>query len=67
MFTITKSTRTGIQEVLTDKGFKSREWLEDNEATKLWFDRAEGSKKVDELRKNARIRSIRKSIILNYS
>jgi hypothetical protein len=66
-FTITKNTRTGKQEVLTDKGFKTREWLEINEAEILFFDRKEGTKKVLEFRESCRIKEIRKSIILNYS
>lgn len=67
MYTITKNTRTGIQEVLTDKGFKSREWLNDNDAAILWFDKIEIKKKVNELKKDCRIPSIAKSIQLNYA
>lgn len=66
-FTITRDTLTGKQEVLTDKGFKTREWLESNKADKLWFDKIEGTRKILELRKDCRIVSIKRSIILNYS
>lgn len=66
-FTITKDTLTGKQEVLTDKGFKTREWLECNTADILYFSRDEGSKKVRELRAKCRLPKIKKSIILNYS
>lgn len=67
MFTITRSTTTGIQEVLTEKGFKSREWLEGNQAEIQWFSRVEGSQKVMELRKSCRLVAIKKSTQLNYS
>lgn len=68
MFTITKNTRTGIQEVLTDKGFRSRESLKNGiDAKILYFDKKEGGERVIELRKDCRIKSIAKSIILNYS
>ena len=67
MFTITKNTITGKQEVLTDKGFKTREWLENNQAEKLFFTKEEGRKKVIELRADCRLPQIKKSIILNYS
>ena len=61
MFTITKNTLTGKQEVLTNKGFKTREWLEDNEAEVSYFDKKEGSEKVIEFRKNCRNSTIRRS------
>ena len=67
MFTITKNTTTGKHEVLTDKGFKTREWLENNRAEILFFSKEEGSKKVRELRADCRLPQIKKSIILNYN
>ena len=66
-FTITRSTIKGKQEVLTKKGFRTRDVLERDNIEPLWFDKTEGSKKVKELRDDCRIVSIRKSIILNYS
>lgn len=67
MFTITKNTTTGKQEVLTIQGFKTRDWIKNNDVEIMYFDRTEGTKKVKDLRKNTRILQIRKSIILNYS
>lgn len=67
MFTITRNTTTGKQEVLTDKGFKTREWLENNRAEKLFYTKEEGSKKIRELRADCRLPQIKKSIILNYN
>lgn len=67
MYTITRNTTTGKQEVLTDKGFKTREWLENNRAEILFFSKEEGSKKVRELRADCRLPQIKKSIILNYN
>lgn len=67
MFTITKSTQSGIQEVLTENGFRTREVVKRDQLEKLWFTKEEGTKKVLELRKLCRLTSIKKSIILNYS
>lgn len=67
MFTITRSTQRGIQEVLTEKGFRSREIVNLYQLEKLWFTKEEGTKKVAELRKQCRLTCIKKSIILNYS
>lgn len=67
MFTITKSTQSGIQEVLTENGFRSREVVKRDQLEKLWFSREEGTKKILELRKLCRLTSIKKSITLNFS
>ena len=67
MFTITKSTQNGIQEVLTENGFRTREVVKRDQLEKLLFTREEGMKKILELRKLCRLTSIKKSIILNYS
>jgi len=69
MFTITRNTLTGKQEVLTAKGFKTREWILDNNAseTLLAFDKKDGSLKVKSLKADCRIVSIKKSIQLNYA
>jgi len=69
MFTITRNTLTGKQEVLTEKGFKTREWILDNNASEslLAFDKKEGSLKVKSLKADCRIVSIKKSIMLNYA
>lgn len=67
MFTITKNTTTGKQEVLTDKGFKSRDWLNQNFEEILYFNKETGSKKVLELKAGCRLPKVKKSIILNYS
>ena len=67
MFTITKSTQKGIQEVLTENGFRSREIVKRDQLEKLWFTKEEGTKKVSELRKLCRLTCIKKSITLNYS
>ncbi len=69
MFTITRNTLTGKQEVLTEKGFKTREWILDNNAGEslLVFDKKDGSIKVKSLQANCRIASIKKSIMLNYA
>lgn len=66
MYTITKSTRTGILEFLTEHGFRSENAMILNNLKPLYFNKIEGSKKVIELRKNCRIPQIRKSIMLNY-
>lgn len=68
-FTITRNTTTGKQEILTDKGFRTRERIAQtpNEFKIQYFDKIEGSKKVKELKDDCRISQIRKSIILNYS
>lgn len=66
LFTITRSTPRGIQEVLTDQGWRSRESILLNECKILGFEKAEGSKKIKELRKQCRIKSIAKSMMLNY-
>jgi hypothetical protein len=66
-YTITRATRTGIEEVLTENGFKSREIIKRDGLDVLWFDRKEGAEKIKELRKQCRIPSIAKSIILNHA
>lgn len=66
-FTITRNTHTGKQEVLTPKGFRTREVVKRDNIEISYFDKKEGSLKVQELRDDCRITSIRKSIILNYS
>lgn len=67
--TITRTTATGRQEVFTNKGFKTREWISQNSAENIieFFDNLTGLKKVRELRSDCRIASMKKSIILNYS
>jgi hypothetical protein len=65
--TITKTTRNGIQEVLTETGFKTREIIKRDNLQIQYFDNIEGSKKLKELRNDCRIPAIKKSIILNYS
>ena len=67
MFTITKSTQRGIQEVLTENGFRSREIVKRDQLKILWFTKEEGIKKISELRKLCRLTWIKKSITLNYS
>lgn len=67
MYTITKSTQRGIQEVLTENGFRSREIVKRDQKKILWFTKEEGRKKISELRKQCRLTSIKKSITLNYS
>lgn len=64
---ITKTTQTGKQEVLTVKGFKTREVIQRDNIEIQYFDNLEGSKKVKELRADCRLPQIKKSIILNYS
>lgn len=66
--TITRTTQTGKQEVLTSNGtFKTREVIEIDNLQIQYFDNIEGSKKVKELRMDCRIPAMKKSIILNYS
>lgn len=65
--TITQTTPKVVEEVLTTKGFRSREVVERDNLEIEYFNNIEGSKKVKQLRNNCRIQSIRKSIILNYS
>ena len=65
--TITRTTQTGKQEVLTVNGFKTREVIERDNVEILYFDNLDGSRKVKELRADCRIPQMKKSIILNYS
>lgn len=65
--TITRTTQTGIQEVLTVNGFKSREVIERDNIEIQYFDNADGSKKVRELKADCRLPRMKKSITLNYS
>ena len=65
--TITRTTSTGKQEVLTVNGFKTREVIERDGLQIQYFDNFEGSKKVKELRADCRLPQMKKSIILNYS
>ena len=65
--TITRTTSTGKQEVLTVNGFKTREVVERDNVEIQYFDNEQGSKKVKELRNDCRLPQMRKSIILNYS
>jgi len=66
--TITRTTQTGKQEVLTTAGtFKTREVIERDQLEIQYFDNAEGSRKVRELRADCRISAMKKSIILNYA
>lgn len=65
--TITRTTSTGKQEVLTVNGFKTREVVERDNVEIQYFDNEQGSKKVKELRNGCRLPQMRKSIILNYS
>lgn len=67
MFTITRTTQNGIQEVLTEKGFRSREVIERDSLEKLTFNKEDGSKRVKELKDDCRLPQMKKSIILNYS
>jgi len=64
IFTITRETRNGILEYLTNNGFRSEDTHTMDD--RLYFTREEGSLKVKELRKQCRIPSIARSIILNY-
>jgi hypothetical protein len=65
--TITRTTSTGKQEVLTVNGFKTRQVIERDGLQIQYFDNLEGSKKVKELRADCRLPQMKKSIILNYS
>ena len=65
--TITRTTSTGKQEVLTVNGFKTREVVERDNVEIQYFNNEQGSKKVKELRNDCRLPQMRKSIILNYS
>ena len=66
-FTITKTNHTGLMEWLTEEGFRSEKAIKEKNIEKMCFSKEEGSKKVSELRANARCPKTRKSIILNYS
>lgn len=65
--TITRTTQTGKQEVLTVKGFKTREVVERDGIEIQYFDNAEGSRKVKELKADCRLPQMKKSIMLNYA
>jgi hypothetical protein len=65
-FTITRTTRNGILEFLTEQGFRSENAIFDNRLEKLHFTQDDGSRKVRELRSNCRLPKLAKSIILNY-
>ena len=67
IWTITRTTSNGIQEVLTREGFRSRECVDKKKLQPLYFTTPEGAKRVKELRDECRIPAMRKSIILNYS
>ena len=63
-FTITRETRTGKLEYLTVNGFRTAETHDIND--RMYFTRETGSVKVKELRRNCRIPSLSRTIILNY-
>jgi hypothetical protein len=65
-FSITRTTSNGILEYLTCKGFRSENAMLLNDLTAERFTNEEGSVKVRQLRKDCRIKSLAKSIILNY-
>lgn len=64
-YTITKNTHTGIQEVLTTVGFRSRESIKLRGFEIVYFERIEAMKQVFELRQQCRIPAIKKTINLN--
>jgi hypothetical protein len=66
-FTITRSTSNGVQEVLTIKGWKSREVIKRDLIEICYFDNTDGSKEVRKWKSDARCPKMKKSIMLNYA
>jgi len=66
-FTITRTNHRGLMEWITPQGWRSENAIFENKLEKSYFSREEGSKKIISLRSDCRIKSLAKSIILNYS
>lgn len=65
-FTITRVNHNGLMEWYTALGWRSAISMKELSISKLLFNRSEGSLKVKALRADCRIKSLSKSIILNY-
>ena len=63
LFTITRENRSGLMEWMTPEGWRSSNTL----IEKSYYTKEDGWKEVARLRKDCRIKSIAKSIIVNYS
>lgn len=66
-FTITKTTPRGVQEVLTIKGFRSREVVKRDKLEIKYFEKSDAWALVHELREAMRDKKAAKSINVNYS